>query len=106
MILQVLKRSGIHYRINGNPAYGIDSTLNISFDNYDSEALMLALQSEIGISNGSACTSHNYAPSYVLQAMGLDKRRIESAVRISWGKDAVDEKVIMKLAEVVGEWQR
>lgn len=106
MILKMLKNSEIQYQINGDPIYSIDSTLNISFNNYDSEALMLALQNEMGISNGSACTSHNYTPSYVLQAMGLDRKRIESAVRISWGKERIDAKAISKLIEVVAEWQK
>ena len=32
-------------------------------------------------------TSHDYRPSYVLTAMGLDADRISSAIRISWGAD-------------------
>lgn len=105
MILRVLRDSGVKYQINGNPTFGIDNTLNISFQNYDSEALMLGVREIAGISNGSACTSSNYAPSYVLQAMGLDQKRIESAVRISWGKEQIDEAVFWQIAESVKGWQ-
>ena len=59
--------------------------LNVSFPGVDSEALMLALRSEIAISNGSACTSAGYSTSHVLRSMGLSSSQIESAVRISWG---------------------
>lgn len=105
MILDVLKSSGVRYQINGDLTYASGSSLNISFQDYDSEALMLALQEIAGISNGSACTSHSYAPSYVLQAMGLDKKRIACAVRISWGKDKVDRAGIEEIVDVVKAWQ-
>jgi len=59
--------------------------MNISFSGVDSEALMLAVRSELAISNGSACTSAGYAPSHVLKAMGFADNRIAGAVRISWG---------------------
>jgi cysteine desulfurase len=70
--------------INGDLEYSLPNVINLSFVGIDSEALMLALKDEIAISNGSACTSHSYQPSHVLQAMNLNKSIIESAVRISW----------------------
>ncbi len=70
--------------INGDLEYSLPNAVNLSFVGIDSEALMLALKDEIAISNGSACTSHAYQPSHVLEAMNLDKSLIESAVRISW----------------------
>lgn len=70
--------------INGDLEYSLPNVVNLSFVGVDSEALMLALKDEIAISNGSACTSHDYQPSHVLEAMNLDKSLIESAVRISW----------------------
>lgn len=70
--------------INGDLEYSLPNAINLSFVGIDSEALMLALKDEIAISNGSACTSHTYQPSHVLEAMNLDKSLIESAVRISW----------------------
>lgn len=70
--------------INGDFEYTLPNVINLSFAGIDSEALMLALKDEIAISNGSACTSHSYQPSHVLEAMCLDKSIIESAIRISW----------------------
>ena len=46
---------------------------------------MLATKRYCGISNGSACNSHSYSPSYVLTAMGLPEDQIESSIRVSWG---------------------
>ena len=81
----MLKESGVAYRINGDLQYCIPNTLNICFDGVSSEALMLATKQYCGISNGSACNSHSYSPSYVLTAMGLPVEQIESSIRISWG---------------------
>jgi cysteine desulfurase len=61
------------------------NTLNVSFLGVDSEALMLASKQYCSLSNGSACTSKDYAHSHVLSAMGLSEDRIESAIRMSWG---------------------
>ncbi len=92
-ILSELKKSGLEYEINGDQNLCIPSTINISFTGVNSEALMLSSKQYCGISNGSACNSSSYSPSHVLLSMGLDKLRIESSVRISWGaKTELDKK--------------
>jgi cysteine desulfurase len=75
----------VDHRINGDVTRTQPHVLNVSFPGVDSEALMLALSSEIAISNGAACTSSSYSPSHVLRSMGLTDDRIDSAVRFSWG---------------------
>lgn len=85
IILQLLDNSGLDYKINGDPQYCVPSTLNVSLEGISSEALMLATKNYCGISNGSACTSNSYDPSYVLSAMNLSQERINSAIRLSWG---------------------
>lgn len=87
MVLALIKDSGLDISINGNQNYCMLNTVNISITGVESEALMLSSKQYCGISNGSACTSHDYSPSYVLDAMGLDADRISSAIRISWGAD-------------------
>lgn len=71
-------------RLNGDDARTLPHVVNLSFLGADSEAVIVALKDVIAISNGSACTSANYSPSHVLQAMGLDDETIRSAVRLSW----------------------
>ncbi len=68
----------------GELAKCLPSTLNIAFPGLDSEAVMLALKDQVAISNGSACTSHNYTTSHVLAAMGLGDDQIKGALRFSW----------------------
>lgn len=93
-ILDVLNRSGVSYQINGSLESGMSNTLNICFDQVSSEALMVLTKQSVAISNGSACTSHNYSPSYVLTAMGLEPDRIESSIRLSWGSSSNPDQVL------------
>lgn len=88
MLLELLSQSELEYAINGAPEYCVSTTLNFSIKGISSEALMLSTKQFCGVSNGSACNSNSYAPSYVLSAMGLPIDKIESAIRISWGKQA------------------
>lgn len=75
---------GLRYTINGDPMYCVPNTINLSFDGVDAESLFVALKSSYAFSNGSACNSSSFSPSYVLSAMGLDKKLIDEAIRISW----------------------
>ena len=52
---------------------------------------MLSSKRYCGISNGSACNSKSYSPSYVLSAMGIPEEDIESSLRISWGPETDEE---------------
>lgn len=101
-LLRMLKDSGVKYMINGDVEFAIKNTLNISFTGVDSEAFMQQNQEYIGVSNGSACTtSYQYKPSYVLKAMGLNNERVDEAIRISWGKEAIDFTEFERALELV-----
>lgn len=93
-LLMVLDESGIQYHFNGEQNYCVPSTLNICIDGVSSEALMISTKQFCGVSNGSACTSKSYSPSYVLVAMGIATEQIESSIRISWGPDTDKEEVL------------
>jgi cysteine desulfurase len=71
-------------QINGDQDHCLPHVLNVSLPGLNSEAAMVMLKGELALSNGSACTSTSYEPSHVLVAMGLDRDRIESALRLSW----------------------
>lgn len=100
-VLKLIQNSGLKYEINGNQNFCIPNTLNISFQGIESEALMLLSKQYCGISNGSACASHNYSPSYVLTAMGLDEERISSAIRISWGAKTDAEELTKRISKLI-----
>lgn len=101
-MLDLLKKEGVRYELNGDPQYCIDSTLNICFDGVSSEALMLSTKQYCAISNGSACTSKSYDPSYVLTAMGIPVDKIESSVRISWGPGVQNKDILNNFKEMLG----
>ena len=63
------------------------SVLNISFLGTRGEVLLHTLEQDgIFVSTGSACASHHTGDSHVLQAMSLDHKEIESAIRFSFSE--------------------
>lgn len=75
-----------------SPQNALPYVLNISAGNVRSETLLHFLEElDVFISSGSACARGK--PSYVLSAMGLDRRRADSALRISFSKYSVKEDV-------------
>ena len=100
-LMEELDNSQIDYVINGDSGFCVDTTINVSFKGVSSEALMIATKQFCAISNGSACTSKSYDPSYVLTAMGIDREEIESSVRISWGADTDKGAAIAGLRELL-----
>ncbi len=100
-IIKEIEDSGLNYLFNGSQKYCIDTTLNVAFKGISSEALMISTKQFCGISNGSACTSKSYSPSYVLVAMGIDNEIIESSVRISWGAGTNEKEAIEGVREML-----
>lgn len=92
-IMEIIEQSGINYSINGSQKNCISSTLNICLNGVSSEALMLSSKQLCGISNGSACNSKSYKPSYVLSAMGIKDSLINNSIRISWGHEIEIEEI-------------
>lgn len=97
IVVASLEKSGLQYTFNGDQNYCMPNTINVSLLGIESEALMLSTKQNCAISNGSACTSHEYSPSYVLTAMSLNSERISSAIRISWGANTDIEEVSREL---------
>ena len=100
-VLKLIEKSGLEYTFNGDQNYCLSNTINVGFKGVESEALMLSSKQYCGISNGSACTSHDYSPSYVLKAMGLDEERLSEAIRISWGPKTVVEEIEKELSDLL-----
>ncbi len=84
--------------INGHPQKRLAGNLNISLEGVDGAALSLALQPMVAVSSGSACSSNNVAPSYVLTALGHPEKLAYASVRFGIGRfNTVEE--IDKVAE-------
>jgi cysteine desulfurase len=70
------------------------NTTNISFEQVEGEALVIALDLKgVAVSGGSACHSGSTEPSHVLMAMGLDKNAARASLRFSLMKTATDADV-------------
>ena len=91
--LAVLDEHRVSYTVNGSLIERWPGNLNISFSGIDAEALVTAVYARLAISTGSACTAASLAPSHVLKALGLDDERMESAVRIGFGRPTRLEEV-------------
>lgn len=72
-------------RLNGHPERRLPNTVNLSLHRVAGEALLADLP-EIAASTGSACHAGTTDPSPVLSAMGLDRDRALSALRLSLGR--------------------
>lgn len=100
-LLKQLNASEMGIHINGDQNFAVPTCLNVSIKGVSSEALMLSSKQFCGISNGSACNSNSYSPSYVLSAMGLSEDDLRSSIRISWGPNVDIDEFEMSINELL-----
>ena len=81
------------------------TTVNVSFEGAEGEAILLYLDLEgIAVSTGSACASGSLDPSHVLLAMGLPAELAHGSIRISMGRSTTREDIeytVEKLTAVI-----
>ncbi len=88
--------------LNGHPTERLPGTCNMCFHTIESESIVLGLDLKgIGVSAGSACTSGNVEPSYVLVAMGLPLDWAMGSVRCSLGRGTTTEDIEYVIESVV-----
>ena len=80
-----------------SPEDALSYILNISVTGYRAETLLHFLESRgIFVSSGSACAKGE--ASHVLKALGLNKKRSDSALRISFSKNNTKEDIDLTVA--------
>ncbi|MFO7952436.1 MAG: cysteine desulfurase family protein [Bacillota bacterium] len=96
--------SGIELDVNGPPPEeGASHIINLSFPGLPSEMLLHSLEAKgVFASAGSACHSRKAEPSHILQALGLKKSLLDSALRFSFSCYN-SEQEIEKAAAIVSE---
>jgi cysteine desulfurase len=81
-------------RLNGHPTRRLPGTANLGFRQVESESIVLGLDLKgVAVSAGSACTSGNVEPSYVIVAMGVPLDWAMGAVRFSLGRGTTAEDI-------------
>src|SRR5207237_4379508 len=78
--------------LNGHPTARLPGNLNLSFALVDGGALLVGMKN-VAISSGSACTSANPEPSYVLRALGVEDELAHSSIRFGLGRFNTEEEV-------------
>lgn len=86
--------------INGNRDHRLFNVTNIGFKNAGGEGLMTAINKNIAISSGSACTSASPEPSHVLKAMGLADDMAHASLRFSLGRFTTEEEIDYTIGQV------
>ncbi|HKI37996.1 MAG TPA: IscS subfamily cysteine desulfurase [Gemmataceae bacterium] len=90
-------RQGICERLeevsfNGHPTERLPGNLNLSFAYVDGNALLMNLR-DVAVSSGSACTSADPEPSYVLRALGVEDELAHASIRFGLGRFNTEEEV-------------
>jgi cysteine desulfurase len=88
-----LKRAGLKVHLNGHPEKKLPNTWNISFEGFDSIAVMEALGRDIAVSPGAACHGNTVNASHVLVAMGTDPALARGAIRFSFGRETTEAEI-------------
>lgn len=86
ILLDGLKAAIPGLRVNGSMEARVAGNLNLTFPGgIDAQALMAAVP-DLCLSTGSACSSAEIAPSYVLGAMGIPEPEARATLRVGLGR--------------------
>ena len=86
--------------VNGDKRNRLPQLSNLSFRHVESEGLLMALNKQIALSSGSACTSGSIEPSYVLKALGLSDELAHSSLRFGLGRYTTEEEIDYTIEQV------
>jgi cysteine desulfurase len=78
---------------NGAAEPSVPGILNVGFAGIEGESLLLALDGQLAVASGAACSSASAEPSYVLRALGLSDLAIQASLRISLGHATTAEDI-------------
>jgi cysteine desulfurase len=78
--------------LNGHPMERLPGNLNLSFAYVQGDALLMNLR-QVALSSGSACTSAEPEPSYVLRAIGRTDDLAHGSIRFGLGRFTTEEEV-------------
>jgi len=102
-------------QINGSMTHRLPNNINMSFAHVEGESLMMGIN-DVAVSSGSACTSANLDPSYVLKAIGVSDDMAHTSIRFGLGRFNTEDEVdyvadrivetVKRLRELSPLWER
>jgi len=103
--LAALRAEVPEVRLNGHPERRVPGNINLTFPGgVDAQAIMAAAP-EICVSTGSACSSAEIEPSYVLRAIGLPEAEARATLRIGIGRFTSPADVDLAAARLAAAWR-
>lgn len=93
-------------RLNGDAAARVPGNLNLTFPGGVSAQAIMAGAPELCVSTGSACSSAEVEPSYVLRALGLSAAEAGSTLRIGIGRFTSPAEVDQAARMLAAAWSR
>lgn len=78
---------------NGHPQLRLPHVSHLSFEGVKGKDLLVAVNKELAVSSGSACSSITSKPSHVLTAMGLEEELALSSLRFGLGRSTTEAQV-------------
>ncbi|MFC0409141.1 cysteine desulfurase family protein [Roseomonas elaeocarpi] len=92
-------------RVNGDPARRVAGNLNLTFPGDTDAQAIIAAAPELCVSTGSACSSAEVEPSYVLRAIGLEERDARATLRLGIGRFTSPAEVDQAAAVLARAWK-
>lgn len=79
--------------VNGDIENNLAHNLNLYFKGIESKAILNLIKNDVAISAGSACSTNNVKPSYVITALGYPEERAYSSLRFGLCRHTTEEEI-------------
>jgi len=89
--------------LNGDNNTRLPNVTNIAFKDIEGDGLIMAINKNVAVSSGAACSSATPEPSHVLKALGLSDELANSSIRFSLGRFTTEKEIDYVIAEVTAK---
>jgi cysteine desulfurase len=89
--------------LNGDKNRRLPNVTNIAFKFAEGDSLIMAINKNVAVSSGAACSSATPEPSHVLKAMGLNDEVANSSIRFSLGRFTTGDEIDYVIEEVTAK---